>query len=158
MKKTTAILLALAILLAGYYLLFQHNFERDIRQAVEATVYVDGKAADTTTVTIDGQQVYNLIALYRTELLNFYGSFRVEAVPQTCHDGVQMHIYGMEDSHVQYIRSYYAGDFKIPFEGTLLISFDMTEFAFQIKENTVIATSAELYEAWITSSTFRSAP
>ena len=158
MKKTTAILLALAILLAGYYLLFQHNFERDIRQAVEATVYVDGKAADTTTVTIDGQQVYNLIALYRTELLNFYGSFRVEAVPQTCHDGVQMHIYGEKNSRVQYIQGYYAGDFKIPFEGTLLISFDMTEFAFQIKENTVIATSTELYEAWITSSTFRSAP
>ena len=149
-KSLIRTFLVLFVLLAGYWLLFEHNFERDIRQTVEATVYVDGEASDTTTVTIDGQQVYRLISPYRTDLLNFYGSFRVETVPQTCRDGVQMHIYGMEDSHVQYIRGYYAGDFMVPFGGTLLISFDMTEFALQADENTVIATSEELHEAWMT--------
>jgi len=149
MKKHTAIILVLFGLLAGYWLLFQCNFERDIRQTVEATVYVDGEASDTTTVTMDGQQVYSLISPYRTKLLNFYGSFCVEAVPQTCRNGVQMHIYSKEDSSVQYIKGYYAGDFMIPFDGKLLISFDMTEFALQVNENTVIATSEELYEAWM---------
>lgn len=149
-KSLIRTFLVLFVLLAGYWLLFEHNFERDIRQTVEATIYVDGDASDTTSVTIDGQQVYRLISLYRTELLNFYGSFRVGAIPQTCRDGVQMHIYGMEDSHVQYIRGYYAGDFMVPFGGTLLISFDTTEFALQADENTVIATSEELYEAWMT--------
>lgn len=158
MKKHTAIILVLFGLLAGYWLLFQCNFERDIRQTVEATVYVDGEASDTTTVTIDGQQVYSLISPYRTELLNFYGSFCVEAVPQTCRDGVQMHVFGEEDSRVQYIKGYYAGDFMIPFDGTLVISFDMTEFALQANENTVIATSEELYEAWIAQDASRSAP
>ena len=149
-KSLIRTFLVLFVLLAGYWLLFEHNFERDIRQTVEATVYVDGEASDTTTVTIDGQQVYRLISPYRTGLLNFHGSFRVDAIPQTCRDGVQMHIYGMEDSHVQYIRGYYAGDFMVPFGGTLLISFDMTEFALQADENTVIATSEELHEAWMT--------
>lgn len=138
----------MALLPAGYYVLFEHHFERDIRQTVEAAVYVDGAATDTTTVTIDGRQVYSLISPYRTELLNFYGSFRVEAVPQTCRDGVQMHIYGVENSSVQYMKGYYAGDFMIPFDGTVLISFDMTEFALQADEHTVIATSRELYEQW----------
>ena len=59
-----------------------------------------------------------------------------------------MHIYGMEDASIQYIRGYYAGDFMLPFGGTLLISFDMTEFALQADENTVIATSKTLYDAW----------
>lgn len=141
-------LIILTVLLAGYYVLFEHHFERDIRQTVEAAVYVDGAATDTTTVTIDGQQVYSLLSPYRTELLNFYGSFRVEAVPQTCRDGVEMHIYGVENSSVQYMKAYYAGDFMIPFDGTVLISFDMTEFALQADEHTVIATSRELYEQW----------
>ena len=141
-------LIILTVLLAGYYVLFEHHFERDIRQTVEAAVYVDGTATDTTTVTIDGQQVYSLLSPYRTELLNFYGSFRVEAVPQTCRNGVEMHIYGVENSSVQYMKAYYAGDFMIPFDGTVLISFDMTEFALQADEHTVIATSRELYEQW----------
>lgn len=141
-------LIILTVLLAGYYVLFEHHFERDIRQTVEAAVYVDGAATDTTTVTIDGQQVYSLLSPYRTELLNFYGSFRVEAVPQTCRNGVEMHIYGGENSSVQYMKAYYAGDFMIPFDGTVLISFDMTEFALQADEHTVIATSRELYEQW----------
>lgn len=141
-------LIILTVLLAGYYVLFEHHFERDIRQTVEAAVYVDGAATDTTTVTIDGQQVYSLLSPYRTELLNFYGSFRVEAVPQTCRNGVEMHIYGVENSSVQYMKAYYAGDFMIPFDGTVLISFDMTEFALQADEHTVIATSRELYEQW----------
>ena len=141
-------LIILTVLLAGYYVLFEHHFERDIRQTVEAAVYVDGTATDTTTVTIDGQQVYSLLSPYRTELLNFYGSFRVEAVPQTCRNGVEMHIYGGENSSVQYMKAYYAGDFMIPFDGTVLISFDMTEFALQADEHTVIATSRELYEQW----------
>lgn len=136
------------MLLAGYYFLFEHNFEREIRQTVDATVYVHGAATDTTAVTIDGQQVYSLISPYRTELLNFYGSFCVEAVPQTCRDGIQMHIYGVENSSVQYMKGYYAGDFMIPFDGTVLISFDMTEFALQADEHTAIATSQELYEQW----------
>ena len=147
-KRIGTLLILLALLLAGYYVLFEHHFERDIRQTVEAAVYVDGTATDTTTVTIDGQQVYSLLSPYRTELLNFYGSFRVEAVPQTCRDGVQMHIYGVENSSVQYMKAYYAGDFMIPFDGTVLISFDMTEFALQADEHTVIATSRELYEQW----------
>lgn len=147
-KRIGTLLILLALLLAGYYVLFEHHFERDIRQTVEAAVYVDGAATDTTTVTIDGQQVYSLLSPYRTELLNFYGSFRVEAVPQTCRDGVEMHIYGVENSSVQYMKAYYAGDFMIPFDGTVLISFDMTEFALQADEHTVIATSRELYEQW----------
>lgn len=147
-KSAVRIILVLAILLVGYWFLFERNFERDIRQTVEATVYIDGEAADTTTVTIHGQQVYSLISPYRTELLNFYGSFCVYAVPQTCRDGVQMHIYSVEDASVQYIRGYYAGDFMFPFDGRLLISFDMTEFALQADENTVIATSRNLYDAW----------
>lgn len=147
-KRIGTLLILLALLLAGYYVLFEHHFERDIRQTVEAAVYVDGTATDTTTVTIDGQQVYSLLSPYRTELLNFYGSFRVEAVPQTCRDGVEMHIYGVENSSVQYMKAYYAGDFMIPFDGTVLISFDMTEFALQADEHTVIATSRELYEQW----------
>ena len=61
-----------------------------------------------------------------------------------------MHIYGEENASVQYIKGYYAGDFTIPFDGKLLISFDMAEFALQVNENTVIATSEELYKAWIT--------
>ena len=147
-KRVGTLLILLALLLAGYYVLFEHHFERDIRQTVEAAVYVDGTATDTTTVTIDGQQVYSLLSPYRTELLNFYGSFRVEAVPQTCRNGVEMHIYGVENSSVQYMKAYYAGDFMIPFDGTVLISFDMTEFALQADEHTVIATSRELYEQW----------
>lgn len=147
-KRIGTLLILLALLLAGYYVLFEHHFERDIRQTVEAAVYVDGAATDTTTVTIDGQQVYSLLSPYRTELLNFYGSFRVEAVPQTCRNGVEMHIYGGENSSVQYMKAYYAGDFMIPFDGTVLISFDMTEFALQADEHTVIATSRELYEQW----------
>ena len=147
-KRIGTLLILLALLLAGYYVLFEHHFERDIRQTVEAAVYVDGTATDTTTVTIDGQQVYSLLSPYRTELLNFYGSFRVEAVPQTCRNGVEMHIYGVENSSVQYMKAYYAGDFMIPFDGTVLISFDMTEFALQADEHTVIATSRELYEQW----------
>ena len=147
-KRIGTLLILLALLLAGYYVLFEHHFERDIRQTEEAAVYVDGTATDTTTVTIDGQQVYSLLSPYRTELLNFYGSFRVEAVPQTCRDGVEMHIYGVENSSVQYMKAYYAGDFMIPFDGTVLISFDMTEFALQADEHTVIATSRELYEQW----------
>lgn len=147
-KRIGTLLILLALLLAGYYVLFEHHFERDIRQTVEATVYVDGAATDTTTVTIDGQQVYSLLSPYRTELLNFYGSFRVEAVPQTCREGVEMHIYGVENSSVQYMKAYYAGDFMIPFDGTVLISFDMTEFALQADEHTVIATSQEMYAQW----------
>lgn len=147
-KRIGTLLILLALLLAGYYVLFEHHFERDIRQTVEAAVYVDGAATDTTTVTIDGQQVYSLLSPYRTELLNFYGSFRVEAVPQTCRDGVEMHIYGVENSSVQYMKAYYAGDFMIPFDGTVLISFDMTEFALQADEHTVIATSQEMYAQW----------
>ena len=147
-KLAVKIILVLAILLAGYWLLFQHTFERNIQKTVEATVYIDGKATDITTVSINGQQVYSLISPYRSELLNFYGSFCVEPVPQTCRDGVQMHIYGVENASVQYIRGYYAGDFMLPFDGTLLISFDMTEFALQADETTVIATSEDLYDAW----------
>ena len=147
-KRIGTLLILLALLLAGYYVLFEHHFERDIRQTVEAAVYVDGAATDTTTVTIDGQQVYSLLSPYRTELLNFYGSFRVEAVPQTCREGVEMHIYGVENSSVQYMKAYYAGDFMIPFDGTVLISFDMTEFALQADEHTVIATSQEMYAQW----------
>ena len=147
-KYAVKLILVLAVLLTGYWLLFEHNFERDIRQTVEATVYIDGEATDSTAVAINGQQVYSLISPYRTDLLNFYGSFCVDAVPQTCRDGVQMHIYGVEDASVQYIRGYYAGDFMIPFDGTLLISFDMTEFALQADEHTVIATSENLCDAW----------
>ena len=147
--------ISLAVLLAGYYVLFEYTFERDIQQTVEATVYVDGEAADTTTVTIDGRQVYSLLSPYRTELLNFYGTFQVKAVPQTCRAGVQMHIYGEEDSSVQCIRGYYAGDFMVPFNGVLLISFDMTEFAMWASETTVIATSEDLYHQWIELDVFR---
>ena len=147
--------IALAILLTGYYVLFEHNFERDIQQTVEATVYVDGEAADTTTVTIDGQQVYSLLSPYRTELLNFYGAFQVKAVPQTCRAGVQMHIYSKEDDPFQCIRGYYAGDFMVPFNGALLISFDMSEFAMWASETTVIATSEDLYHQWIELDVFR---
>ena len=154
-KMTFMLLAALAVLLAGYYLLFEHTFEREIRQTVEATVYVDGAAADPTAVTIDGQQIYQLLSPYRTELLNFYGSFRVEAVPQTCRDGVQIHIYGEEDSSIQCIRGYYAGDFTVPFNRAILISFDMTEFAFWVDDATVIATSEELYHQWLELDAFR---
>lgn len=154
-KAPTIVLITLAVLLAGYYTLFEHNFERDIRQTVEATVYVDGTETDTTSVAINGQQVYSLLSPYRTELLNFYGTFRVEAVPQTCRDGVQMHIYGEENASVQYIKGYYAGDFMIPFDGTLLISFDMTEFALRANETTVIATSESLYHQWLELETSR---
>ena len=79
----TVVLIPLAILLTACYVLFQHNFERDVHQTVEATIYTDGEATDTTTVTMDGKHVYQLLSPYRTELLNFYGSFQVEAVPQT---------------------------------------------------------------------------
>lgn len=147
-KSAVRIILVLVLLLAGYRLLFEYNFKREIRRTAEAAVYVDGEAADTTTVTIDGQQVYSLLSPYRTELLNFYGSFQVEAVSQTCRDGVQMHIYGVKDASIQYVRGYYAGDFMVPFDGRLLISFDMREFALQADENTVIATSEDLYNAW----------
>ena len=154
-KRIRILFISLAVLLAGYYVLFEYTFERDIQQTVEATVYVDGEAADTTTVTIDGRQVYSLLSPYRTELLNFYGTFQVKALPQTCRAGVQMHIYGEEDSSVQCIRGYYAGDFMVPFNGVLLISFDMTEFAMWASETTVIATSEDLYHQWIELDVFR---
>ena len=139
---------AVLALLAGYYILFEHNFEREIRQTMEANLYVDGTATDTTTVAIDGKQVYNLLSS-RSELLNFYGAFRVDAVPQTCREGTEFHIYSLENASVQYIQGFYAGDFTVPFDGSLLISFDMTEFAFQADETTVIATSEAMYEQWV---------
>ena len=152
MKKKViknSLIAAVLLLLTGYYVLFEHNFEQEVRQTVEATVYVDGTSTDTTTVTIDGKRVCNLISPYRTELLNFYGSFCVEAVPQTCREGAEFHIYSLENTSVQSIQGYYAGGFTVPFDGRLLISFDMTEFSFQADETTVIATSQEMYEQWM---------
>ena len=43
----------------------------------------------------------------------------------------------------------------VPFNGALLISFDMMEFAMWADANTVIATSEDLYHRWIELDAFR---
>ena len=37
-KRIRILFISLAVLLAGYYVLFEYTFERDIQQTVEATV------------------------------------------------------------------------------------------------------------------------
>lgn len=154
MKKSTRIevIVLAALIIAGlsYYFLFKHIISEPIKQEISANVYVNGDVTEQTTIKIDGERVYSFISEYRTELLNFYGTFGIECYERTYRDGAEAHIYGERYVDTQTIM-YYQAATPSTFElnSRLLINRDMNEIAIGFEDGTVIATSDELYQAYI---------
>jgi len=122
--------------------LYSYPFYQPVDHTITATVYINGRAADTTTVTMQGEK--SNYVLPREEHYN--GTFAVAYFPSTCMEGVRSEISWDRKwgTHITYIN---IGNFGLL--GTTpwvdYISEDMTEFVLRDRDtNTLIATSEEL--------------
>ncbi len=137
-KKWFIAELAVALVILGIFL-WVHPFKTEISKEVPATVYVDGAAAEETTVRINGTMEKRLFQKDR----HFYGEFAIEYYPTTCNPHHSAHIHWDEDGY-QIINYYYTGGFVEDYTTTFTIDETMEHFAVEFFEGTVIATSEDL--------------
>jgi len=137
-KKWFIAELAVALVILGVFL-WLHPFKTEMSKEVTATVYVDGLAAEETTVRIDGSMEKRLFHQAR----HFYGTFAIDYYPTTCNPNHSAHIHWDEDGY-QIINYYYTGGFVEDYTTTFTIDESMEQFAVSFFEGTAIATSEDL--------------
>ena len=137
-KKWLIAELSVALVILGIFL-WLHPFKTEISKEVTATVYVDGVAAEETTVVIDGELSKRIFREDR----HFNGTFAIEYYPTTCDSRHSAHIPWDEDGY-QVIDYLYPGGFVEGYTTTLTIDEAMDQFSVEFFEGTVIATSEDL--------------
>lgn len=136
--KTIAIVVLVMIITV--WVIDKIPFKAKIDMQVEPTIYVDGKFADKTTVTIKGEKTRYL---FRDD--SFVGEIRIACLEKTDVDGLQAKISWHGNEELQSLSFYYKGDFfsaeKYGLSTSLIMKDDMRNFAFMTTDRRVISTA-----------------
>lgn len=142
----TIIKVVLLIMVAAW-VISKIPFNKNIDQQISANIYKDGTIIGQTTVSMIGEKSRYI---FRPD--GFIGEFRIPYVEKTDIDELQTYISWNGEYNLQSISHYYKGKFttadKRGLANYLLINKDMTNFSIMLTDNTMIATSDELYELY----------
>lgn len=137
------VILALVIILP-VWIIDKIPFEMDIDMQVEPTIYMDGKFADMTTVTIKGEKTRQL---FRDD--SFVGEVRIACIEKTSVDGVQAKISWHGNDELQPLSFCYMGDSfgadNYGLTASLMMKEDMRNSAFVTTDGKVISTAHVYY-------------
>lgn len=145
-EKRILIWSGIILLMACFVFLYNFPFYRTIDHTIAATIYVDGQASDSTTVTMNGERTNYVL---RQEE-RYEGSFDIALYPETNRKHVKAYII-WDDIVGTWITYYLSGNITVRFDGPYMeyINEDMTEFVLRDKEaNIFIATSQELFDIY----------
>lgn len=142
-------LIALLIVLGvamGIRILVETPFSTQIEKTVPAMLYVDGAAAEDTSVTFDGDRSNYLFKAYET----FQGTMLLDCYPRSAWNGTQTQIKWRDYMEEQQFLFFQAGTFlELEVKRWLLIDLDMDEFAIGLADGSVVATSDEMYASYV---------
>ena len=136
--KTIAVTV-LAVIIA-VWILDKIPFTKNVDMQVEPAIYVDGSYVDRTTVTIKGEKTRYL---FRED--SFVGEIRIACLTKTDTEGLQAKIQWHSDNDLQSISFSCKGDFygaqEYGLSNALVMSDDMSDFAFMTTDGAVISTA-----------------
>lgn len=146
--KLKTVILVMILFAVGFWILDKVPFNRNVHHEISANIYEDGVVTGHTTVFIEGEKSNYL---FRQED-RFYGMFYIKYLKKTSDRDLQTYIKWSNKDNVQQInyfkpgQSFLAEDMgMVPY---LLINSSLTKFAIMCTDNTVIATSDDLYELY----------
>lgn len=136
--KTMTIVVLVIIL--SVWIIDKIPFKMNIDKQLEATIYMDGKFVDKTTVTIKGEKTRYL---FRDD--SFVGEVRISCIEKMSVDGLQAKIRWHGNDELQSLSFYYKGDFfgaeNYGLTTSLIMKDDMRNFAFMTTDGKVISTA-----------------
>lgn len=141
-NRRAAIWGAILLMAAAIFFLWAYPFQRQIEQTIPATIYVDGAAADTTTVYINGKKT-NYLLQNRD---SFSGTFAIACLDKTNRSNAGIY-WQYENRQLAFNSIHYLSSGAPADLGVVLlhISEDMEEFCLALADGSIIATSeAEL--------------
>lgn len=141
-NRRAAIWGAIILVVAAIFFLWACPFHRQIAQTVPATIYTDGAATGTTTVSINGEKTNYLLQ----DRDSFSGTFAIACLDKTNRSsaGIYWQYKNRQLAYntIHYVRSGVPADLGVVL---LHISEDMTEFCLALEDGSVIATSEAEY-------------
>jgi len=155
-QKLETIIIIVILLVIGIWIIDKIPLNKNINQRITANIYENGVAVGQTMLVMNGEKSNYLFRKKE----GFIGEFLIPYAEKTDRSDLQTYIKWNGEDNTQYIRYFYKGDIKlaedmglVPY---LLINDSMTKFAIMLTDNTVIATSDELYELYIKHITWHS--
>lgn len=149
MSKKKYIIIAVAVLLVlglGTWCLARLPFPVDIDQNVQAVIIEDGINTGTTNVTITGTRTNYLFSSTQT----FVGTFSIQAISSIQDDELIANVVWYHNTQVQKITYTQDGSaISTEVKNDALVSQDMTEFALELTDGTVIASSETMYHVYM---------
>jgi hypothetical protein len=146
--KLKTVILIIILFAVGFWILDKVPFNRNVNHEISANIYEDGVVIGHTTVFVEGEKSNYLFR----QNDRFYGMFYIKLLKKTSDRDLQTCIKWSNEENVQQIKyfkngqSFLAEDMGIvPY---LLINSGLTKFAIMCTDNTVIATSDDLYELY----------
>lgn len=142
MRQIKSVFKVVLLFAAGLWILSVLPFRTTIRGEVPATLYRDGAAVGSTTVTLDGKRTNYL---FRDN--SYVGVFSIPEVERTGREGMRAQILWREDAgNVQ--RILYASPGMIYSDvlpNCIIANHDLTQFAFSLPDGSIAATSDMVY-------------
>ncbi len=137
-NRRAAIWGAIILITAAVFFLWECPFQRQVEQTIPATIYIDGAAAGTTTVYINGEKTNYLLQ----DRDSFAGTFAIACLDKTSRSNAgiywQYENRQLAFNSIHYLSSGVPADLGVVL---LHISEDMEEFCLTLADGSVIATS-----------------
>ncbi len=139
------ILKVLVIFVIGFWILSKLPFNKNINQEISVHIYESGVVTGETKVVIDGERSNYLF----TDDERFFGKFKILSYEKTCREDMFASIEWNNNDNIQRLTYFQNATFpSMDIISTLIINEKMTQFALMLTDDTVIATSDEIYKLY----------
>lgn len=142
LKESIKVVLLIVI---GVWILDKTPFYQDINHEIFANIYKNGVTIGQTSVIVDGKKSNYLFS----DKENYFGIFHILSYEKTGREDMNARIKWSNVENIQDILYMMPGHFlDMDLIRTIIINEKMTKFAVMFKDNTVVATSDEIYELY----------
>lgn len=144
-QKLKTIIKVVLLIVIGVWILDKIPFYQDINHEIFANIYENGVIIGQTSVIIDGEKSNYLF----TNKENYFGKFHILSYEKTGREDMNARIKWSNEENIQDILYMMPGHFPdMDLIRTIIINDKMTKFAVMFTDNTVVATSDEIYELY----------